>query len=44
MAKTPKNNVVILLGGNTQIGRELKYRKMVGYYPAHIHTNKMELD
>jgi len=41
ISKIPRNDVKILLGDfNAQIGRERKFRKTVGLYPAHRMTNK----
>jgi endonuclease/exonuclease/phosphatase family metal-dependent hydrolase len=41
MARIPKDDVKVLLGDfNAQIGRERKYKKTVGDYPAHKFTNK----
>lgn len=37
----PKNNVKILLGDfNAQIGKEKKFKNIVGEYPAHSRTNR----
>lgn len=41
MSRIPNDDVKILLGDfNAQIGKERKYRKTVGNYPAHKFTNK----
>lgn len=40
-SKIPQHHVKVLVGDfNAQIGREKKYRKIVGDYPAHKRTNK----
>lgn len=40
-SKIPKENVLILVGDfNGQIGRERKYKAIVGEYPAHKRTNR----
>lgn len=39
--KIPDKNIIILLGDfNAQIGKEKKYKKIVGDYPAHKRTNR----
>ncbi|MFP3037177.1 MAG: endonuclease/exonuclease/phosphatase family protein, partial [Candidatus Karelsulcia muelleri] len=41
LSKIPGKNIKILLGDfNAQIGREKKFRKIVGDYPAHKRTNR----
>lgn len=41
VSKVPKEDVKIMLGDfNAQIGKETRYRKTVGNYPAHKFTNK----
>lgn len=41
MIKIPDKNIKILIGDfNGQIGKEKKYRKIVGEYPAHKRTNR----
>lgn len=41
MAKIPEKDVILLLGDfNAQLGKETKYRKTVGDFPAHKFTNK----
>lgn len=41
IANIPKNNVKILLGDfNAQVGKEKKFKNIVGEYPAHLRTNR----
>ena len=41
VSKIPQNHVKILLGDfNAQLGKERKYRKTIGEYPAHKWTNR----
>ena len=38
--KIPQNHVIILLGDfNVQLGKERRYGKIIGKYPAHKWTN-----
>lgn len=38
--KIPKENIIILLGDfNAQLGKERKYKNIIGQYPAHKRTN-----
>lgn len=40
LSKIPHNNVKILMGDfNAQLGKENKYRKTIGRFPAHKWTN-----
>lgn len=41
ISKIPSNNIKILLGDfNAQLGKERKYRKTIGNFPAHKWTNQ----
>lgn len=40
LSEIPTKNVIILLGDfNAQLGKERKYRNIIGNYPAHNRTN-----
>lgn len=41
LTEIPKHHVKLLMGDfNAQLGREQKYKKIIGNYPAHRRTNK----